>query len=111
MKTIGSLLSLGLLAYGGICVLVYLFQDRLIFFPDSAVDLTPDAVGLPWEEGRVRTLDGENLLIWHVLREHARGVVLFFHGNAGNRSHRWVGLTYTKYMALYKVDGLINLTE
>jgi hypothetical protein len=36
----------------------------------------------------IRTADGETLAAWWVPAEGARGTVLFFHGNAGNISHR-----------------------
>jgi fermentation-respiration switch protein FrsA (DUF1100 family) len=41
-----------------------------------------------FESVEIRTADGETLAAWWVPAEDARGTVLFFHGNAGNISHR-----------------------
>lgn len=85
-----SLLAAGALAYGAVVVLVYLFQSRLVYFPQIGreVAVTPRAYGLPYEAVRLATVDGERLAGWWVPAERARGAVLIFHGNAGNISHR-----------------------
>jgi len=50
--------------------------------------VTPQSYGLRYESVPIRTADGETLDAWWVPAENARGTVLFFHGNAGNISHR-----------------------
>jgi fermentation-respiration switch protein FrsA (DUF1100 family) len=70
-------------------LLVRALQDRLIFFPQVPLDATPAAIGLPFEDARLPTTDGETLAAWFVAAPHtAAGTVLFLHGNAGNRGHR-----------------------
>ena len=83
------LIPLGI-AYGVVLVLVFLFQSHLVFFPGTGREsvLTPQSYGLRFESVSIRTTDGETLDAWWVPAEGARGVVLFFHGNAGNISHR-----------------------
>lgn len=83
------LIPLGI-AYGAVLVLVFLFQSHLVFFPGTGREavLTPQSYGLRFESVQIRTADGETLDAWWVPAEDARGVVLFFHGNAGNISHR-----------------------
>jgi len=78
------------IAYGAVLVLVYLFQSHLVFFPGTGREavVTPRSYGLHFETVRISTADGETLDAWWVPAENARGVVLFFHGNAGNISHR-----------------------
>jgi fermentation-respiration switch protein FrsA (DUF1100 family) len=78
------------IAYAAVLVLVFLFQSRLVFYPEVGrkVTLSPQAYGLRHEEVQIRTADGETLAAWWVPAENARGAVLFFHGNAGNISHR-----------------------
>src|SRR5574342_243838 len=78
------------IAYAAVLLLVFLFQSRLVFYPEvgRAVTLTPQAYGLRHEEVEIRTADGETLAAWWVPADNARGAVLFFHGNAGNISHR-----------------------
>ena len=78
------------IAYAAVLLLVFLFQSRLVFYPEvgRTVTLSPQAMGLRHEEVAIRTADGETLAAWWVPAENARGAVLFFHGNAGNISHR-----------------------
>ena len=78
------------IGYGAVLVLVYLFQSHLVFFPGTGREavVTPRSYGLHFETVRISTADGETLDAWWVPVENARGAVLFFHGNAGNISHR-----------------------
>lgn len=72
-------------------LLLFLLQSCLIYYPDvptRAIVATPDAIGLDYEPVKISTGDGLNLDGWYVPARDARGVLLFFHGNAGNISHR-----------------------
>jgi len=75
-------LCLGLLVY------LYLVQDRLLYFPVTHISATPADINLSFETINLTTSDGVVLSGWFIPAENARGVVLFFHGNAGNISHR-----------------------
>ena len=48
----------------------------------------PADVGLAFESVQLTTDDGQTLDAWFIPSRNERGVVLFFHGNAGNISHR-----------------------
>jgi pimeloyl-ACP methyl ester carboxylesterase len=87
---LGELLIPVAIAYGAVLVLVFVFQSHLVFYPGMGreVMLSPQSYGLRYETVELRTADGETLQAWWVPAENARGVVLFFHGNAGNISHR-----------------------
>jgi fermentation-respiration switch protein FrsA (DUF1100 family) len=89
-RMLGELLIPLGIAYGAVLVLVFLFQSHLVFFPGTGREsvVTPQSYGLRFESVQIRTADGETLDAWWVPAENARGVVLFFHGNAGNISHR-----------------------
>ena len=76
------------LSYVGIALLLFFFQSRLIYYPDSVLVATPSAVGLRFEQVTIATQDGVKLDSWFLPADAARGVLLFFHGNAGNISHR-----------------------
>jgi uncharacterized protein len=78
------------LGYGAVVFLVFLFQSRLIYFPSVGreVAVTPQAYGLAFEPVDIATTDGETLKAWWVPADGPRGTILFFHGNAGNMSHR-----------------------
>jgi len=89
-RMLGELLIPLAIAYGAVLVLVYLFQSHLVYFPGTGREavVTPQSYGLRYESVPIRTADGETLDAWWVPAENARGTVLFFHGNAGNISHR-----------------------
>lgn len=81
------LLFLGLLSAG-----LYLMQPRMVFMPSRAIAQTPADWGLAYEDLWLRTKDGVNLHAWYLPHPGARQVLLFFHGNAGNISHRRASL-------------------
>jgi hypothetical protein len=77
------LLILAVLGYGGLLVLMYVFQRALMYFPDPA-RTPPAAAGLPQAEEVVLTsADGEKLIAWYVPPRETAPVVIYFHGNAG----------------------------
>lgn len=87
VRTIGFIA----LAYAGIVVLAWLFQHRLLYLPTTPGRewaATPAAIGLDYKDLRLRTEDGIELSAWLVPADPDRGLLLFFHGNAGNISHR-----------------------
>lgn len=83
---------LGALAIGyvGVLAIVFAFQSRLVYFPEIGREIaaTPQAYGLAFDTVEIVTEDGERLHGWWVPAARPRGAVLFFHGNAGNISHR-----------------------
>ncbi len=77
--------------YALIVLLLFLGQARLLYFPNvptRALGPGPDSIGLAYEAVEIITEDGIRLDAWEVPASEPRGVVLFFHGNAGNISHR-----------------------
>lgn len=80
-------------AYVIILLLVRLFEPYLVFAPANRVLMTPDDVGLKYEEVCFEASDGIQLAAWYMPSERMRGVVLFCHGNAGNISHRLESLS------------------
>jgi fermentation-respiration switch protein FrsA (DUF1100 family) len=72
-----------------ICVLIYIFQGALLYFPDADYGITPDQVGLAYEDVRIETSDSETIAAWYVPHEEPLATVLFFHGNAGNMADRF----------------------
>lgn len=86
-KLLSWLLTL-LFAYALIVTLVWLFQSRLIYFPSRELVADPASRELAFEDVRLRTNDGETLHGWFVPGSGEGPTVLFFHGNAGNISHR-----------------------
>jgi hypothetical protein len=104
MRALVSLVGILAGVYVVLGLLLYLFQGSMVFLanlPGRSLDATPGDIGLSWDDVYIDTDDGERLHGWYVPAlvpalvpappnavSEARGVLLFFHGNAGNISHR-----------------------
>ncbi len=78
-------------AYLLLLLVIYFNQHKLLYLPhlpSREIVATPQAVGLTYDELELNTADGERLHGWYIPTDNARGTLLFFHGNAGNLSHR-----------------------
>lgn len=64
------------------------FEDSFIFHPTAVIERTPAAVGLDFTDVYLDTRDGVRLNGWFVPHAAARSTLIWFHGNAGNISHR-----------------------
>lgn len=83
------LLRLAVLAYAAVCVLLAVFQARLIWIPGESGGTTPREAGLAFEERMLAAADGERIQAWFLPAEgEARGALLFSHGNAGTIEDR-----------------------
>ncbi len=64
-------------------------EKGIVFFPESYIEATPEDYGLEsYEEVFFPAKDGTRLHGWFVHGPDERAVLLWFHGNAGNISHR-----------------------
>jgi hypothetical protein len=96
MRTLLGLLALLAGIYVLLGAMLYMLQGSMVYLanlPGRALDATPADIGLDHEDVYIDTADGERLHGWYVPAapqgtSGARGVLLFFHGNAGNISHR-----------------------
>jgi fermentation-respiration switch protein FrsA (DUF1100 family) len=94
MKVRGMLIATVLTLTGlylVLCLLVYIFQDRLIFLPDRTLAVTPDQQGMKYENVRIPVVSAETIHAWYfpsVIPSDTAVTVLICHGNAGNISHR-----------------------
>jgi fermentation-respiration switch protein FrsA (DUF1100 family) len=69
-------------------VMMYLQQPQMIFFPMSELYQTPADWGVEYEDVTLEAADGVQLHGWYIPKRESEQVLLFFHGNAGNISHR-----------------------
>lgn len=78
------------LGYALVVSLAWGFRGRLLYLPHTGPEHggTPADLGLAWEPVTLLTEDGVSLDAWWVPANEPRGGLLFFHGNAGNISHR-----------------------
>ena len=90
MRMLFSLTIVAAIAYGALALVIFIAQPGLIYYPEPGRNIiaAPDYVGLAYEPVEISTTDGEILQGWFVPAPAAKGTVLFFHGNAGNISHR-----------------------
>jgi fermentation-respiration switch protein FrsA (DUF1100 family) len=88
-----AMLKLLLIVAGAYLLLVgfvYLTQSRLLYLPGMPgrqLDATPQDIGLDYEDVSLRASDGVQIHGWFVPGELTR-TLIYFHGNAGNISHR-----------------------
>jgi len=67
-------------------------EEKFIFFPIVEIEHTPREVGLAFEDVYFTTADNVRLNGWYVPYPGSRTTLLWFHGNAGNISHRVDGM-------------------
>ena len=71
-----------IILYISLCGIVYLVQEKLIFFQEQ-IDLQyAFKFEEPFEEHFIATDDGIQLNLLHFEAQQTRGAVLHFHGNA-----------------------------
>ena len=91
MKQWVYLLLLGGFAYLALMLYLYLNQSNMIHLPNlpnRLVQATPQSIGLTFEQVTLNTDDQIKLEGWYLPVDEPRATLLFFHGNAGNISHR-----------------------
>jgi len=77
------------------CLVLLLFngwmynqQPGMVFYPSTQLESTPKDWGLAYDNVVLTTPDNLHLHGWYLPAENSKQVVLFFHGNGGNISHR-----------------------
>lgn len=73
--------------YAALVAAAFFMANSLTFYPRRDLIATPSEQGLPWEDVSFQAGDGTPLHGWFIPGGE-RGTLLFFHGNAGNISHR-----------------------
>lgn len=88
MHLLWLILKIGLAAYLGLCLLMFLCQARYIYFPSREIAATPAALALPFEAVTLVASNGQQIAAWFVPAHAARGAILICHGNGGNIGDR-----------------------
>lgn len=107
------LLFLGLIGYVIVAAAMYIFQRHFQYYPNRNALPTPAEAGVPWMNAvEARTADNLILNGWFVPPRKPDGkIVVLFHGNAGNISHRVIKAAhfyekdYGVYLAEYRGYG------
>ena len=100
MRMVLTIIGVVVVLYVGLTLLLVVFQERLIYFPIRTITATPATIGLEYEPVQIETEDGYKLSGWFVPAEDAANVVLYFHGNAGNISHRLESIAFFHRLGL-----------
>ena len=87
-RMLSSFVLIVLALFLGVLSLLYVFQEKMVFFPGKSIVYTPETIGLQYEDVYLLTDDDIKIHGWYVPHAGAKATVLFFHGNAGNISHR-----------------------
>ena len=82
-----GLLVLFILAYAAFLLL---FENKIIFHPSPYPEgyWNPTSLGVPVQDIYFASEDGVKLHAWFIPSPNAVATLLWFHGNAGNLSHR-----------------------
>jgi uncharacterized protein len=109
VQTLLMMLLTGVAVYVLLIVYLYIFQARLIFFPNvpgRTLAATPSQIGLGFEDVRITTADRVDLHGWYVAAPVGAPAVLLCHGNAGNIAHRldWLEIFCSMGFAMLLFD-------
>ena len=86
-----------LIGYAVICVLLYVFQSKVIFLPTTLKYNHEYAFTFPYKEYSIVADDGVKINSILAKSDESKGVVFYLHGNAGNLdSWGWVAPLYTQ---------------
>jgi len=77
---------------------LYIFQRKLLYYPNFNSDIKGDGLSHSFENINIKTKDNINLKGWFHLKDLKKKTILFFHGNAGTLDNR-----------IYKLNFLGNL--
>ncbi|MEA1997463.1 MAG: alpha/beta fold hydrolase, partial [Gemmatimonadota bacterium] len=78
-----------------IFVIVRLLENRITFYPQRILDYSPEDFGLSYEDVFLEPVKSEHIHGWFFAPpgdDKAAPVIVIFHGNGGNISHRleWI---------------------
>ena len=87
-----------LIVYLIVALGLYIFQRKLLYYPNFNNHLKGDGLSHSFENINIKTKDNINLKGWFHLKDPKKKTILFFHGNAGTLDNR-----------IYKLNFLGNL--
>jgi hypothetical protein len=91
IKIVKRILIYSATVYGTVLLILFFVQTHIVYqpgIPTRKISATPASIGLDYEPIKIMTEDGFSLDGWFIPAQDERATLLFFHGNAGNISHR-----------------------
>jgi uncharacterized protein len=104
LKIVGGLYIL-------ICIVLYFFQEKLIFFPQKLESNYKFSFDQKFEEIDIKTADGKQLNAVLFKADSSKGVIFYLHGNAGSLiswgdvAKIYTDLNYDVFMLDYRGYG------
>ncbi len=104
-------LKLLLILYVLICIVLYFFQEKLIFFPEQLNKDHRFRFAQPFEELTINTADGSKLNGLLFTADRSKGLIFYLHGNAGSLENwgkvasRYTDLHYNVFLLDYPGYG------
>jgi pimeloyl-ACP methyl ester carboxylesterase len=80
-----------LITYLGLCAVLYLNQEKLLFFPEKLDKDFKFSFSQNFEELNLKSTDGMHLNALLFKAHQAKGVIFYLHGNAGSLNS-WGGV-------------------
>jgi fermentation-respiration switch protein FrsA (DUF1100 family) len=105
MKWLWRTLRILVVAYLGVCLVLWLLENSMVFRPTKATDNWESDPAAETEDVDLTGADGTRLHAWWLPCPGAQHALLYCHGNAGNLSHRAGSIA--KLRDLLKVHVLI----
>lgn len=99
-----KILSTLVILYIMLIAALAIFQEKLIFLPSKLAADYEYKFSEPFEEINLEATDGAILNALHFKTENPKGIILYFHGNAGDLS-RWGEIT--SYFTKFNWDVLV----
>ncbi|UCH79899.1 MAG: alpha/beta hydrolase [Nitrospiraceae bacterium] len=69
-------------------VFIRFLEQRSLYYPYRAIEITPKDIGIDYEDVMITTSDGVDIHGWFIPANGSDKILLFSHGNGGNISHR-----------------------
>ncbi|MEW7293030.1 alpha/beta hydrolase [Aquimarina sp. 2304DJ70-9] len=88
MPKLKKILVLGALFYTIIILILYMFQEKILFQPETLSDDYTFEFDHAFQEFFLETAEGDCLNAIHFTNTNPKGVILYFHGNRGSL-RRW----------------------
>ena len=87
-------------------VFIRYFESKSYFHPTREMPTTPADVGLDFEDIYLTSEDGIKINGWFMKHPQAKSTLLYFHGNAGNMTHRLekIQMFYTLGLNIFIID-------
>lgn len=100
--------AIGFLAIIGGLVFLYIkyLEDHSLYYPSKDIQATPASLGFPFEDVYLKTQDKVTIHSWFIPNPKAHYTLYFYHGNAGNISHRLdkIYLLYNLNLNIFIID-------